>query len=635
MTRNARALAKAALLSAFLLAVSLVFIALHSHVFGYRRMIIPLHMALVSAIFVTFVVALGLMLSVRRFRQWPGSRYAIAGLCALAAATLWSLYIMDHVASRAWGQNLSWSVIASSVTAIPAFVRAMPYPAPAIYGLALLFFAAVLAFFLFSSRIIREGLQELVEPDRPFSLFRTKLRMALTVLCLCGLAGAFAVFMNATLQSKRNLWEGEPLVGLFKTKQLIFGDSPLRRTYAEEDRRLRATYPRVPSFDRKNVILIASDSMRAAHMQVYGYNRPTTPFLSSWAETGRLHKVKACASVACESLCGVLGLLASRDPMHVSKYNFMLQDLLKHEGYKTYFLLAHDNTTWYGYRELIGRNEDLFFDGTMTKRYTVSDDRLIFEGLEQVPPYDGTPALFFFFLMSTHFAGVKLDEYNVYRPSKVDTSVIESMWLCVNGDYDQTAMVNRYDNGILQADAMIEKIVHALQAKGYFDNSITVVTADHGEALGEHGHYTHSRYLNEEDIGIPILFYDAPGVTYANLEYAWQPDIAVTLLSRLGLPVPASWQGRSLLDPPPDRFTYHCTQRNPTLRAIIQQTSSKRYKYIVQLPPWGQDQTVPEHEWLFDLTSDRGETRSVLDTAEPQLLSQLREQMKIGFRSDR
>ena len=629
------ALVKGALLAALALAVSLAFIALHSHVFGYRRMIIPLHLVLVSALLLAFVAALGVLLSVRRFREWRGARAVVACLCFLAAAPLWSLYIMDHIASRAWGQNLAWSVIASSLTAIPAFVRAMPYPAPAIYGLALLFLTVVFVFSLLVARAVLEGIRELVAPEAPFSLLRTRRRVALTLLGLCACAIGFAAFMNATLQSSRNFWEGEPLVGLFRTKQLIFGDSPARRAYAEQDRRLRATYPKAAAFDRKNVIVIASDSMRAAHMQVYGYNRPTTPFLSSWAESGRLHKVKACASVACESLCGVLGLLASRDPMHVSSYNFMLQDLLKHEGYKTYFLLSHDNTTWYGYRELIGRNEDLFFDGTMTKQYTVSDDRLIFEGLDRVPPYDGTPAFFFFFLMSTHFAGVKFDEYNVYRPSKVDTSVIESMWLCMNGDYDQAAMVNRYDNGVLQADAFIEKIVHALQAKGYFDNSITVITADHGEALGEHGHYTHSRFLNEEDIGIPILFYDAPGVTYANLEYAWQPDIAVTLLDRLGLPAPASWQGRSLLAPPIDRFTYHCTQRNPTLRAIIYQTQSKRYKYIVQLAPWGQDQTLPVQEWLYELTEDPHESHSILDTADPQLLSLLREQMKTGFATER
>ena len=50
---------------------------------------------------------------------------------------------------------------------------------------------------------------------------------------------------------------------------------------------LQAAYPRhVASSRRKNVVLIIVDSLRADHMQVYGYQLPTTPFLSSMVKSG-------------------------------------------------------------------------------------------------------------------------------------------------------------------------------------------------------------------------------------------------------------------------------------------------------------------------------------------------------------
>jgi arylsulfatase A-like enzyme len=158
-----------------------------------------------------------------------------------------------------------------------------------------------------------------------------------------------------------------------------------------------------------------------------------------------------------------------------------------------------------------------------------------------------------------------------------------------------------------------------------------VITADHGEGLGEHGHYTHSRYLYQGDVGIPLLFYDAPGVAYQNLDYPWQPDIGTTILARLGLPMPTSWQGRSLLDEQDNRFTFHSTQRNPTSHAVIYETGSKLYKYLVQLPPWGKENVLPAQESLFELTGDSHEQYSIMNAADPALVTLLKEEMNAEF----
>ena len=101
-----------------------------------------------------------------------------------------------------------------------------------------------------------------------------------------------------------------------------------------------------------------------------------------------------------------------------------------------------------------------------------------------------------------------------------------------------------------QADGIIRQIFDALRAKRYLDDAVVVVTGDHGEGLGER-HWAHGWHLYNEDIRIPMLLYDAPAATYPDLSFAAQVDIAPTILDRLGLPIPASWEGQSLLAPTP------------------------------------------------------------------------------------
>jgi arylsulfatase A-like enzyme len=112
--------------------------------------------------------------------------------------------------------------------------------------------------------------------------------------------------------------------------------------------------------------------------------------------------------------------------------------------------------------------------------------------------------------------------------------------------------VNFYDNGVLQADSMIDALLLQLQNKGYLRNSLVVITADHGESLGEHGLFTHANSVREELLRIPLIL-----ISYGNearlrgplRDFSSQVDIAPTILSELELPVPRTWQGRPLDDP--------------------------------------------------------------------------------------
>ena len=72
-----------------------------------------------------------------------------------------------------------------------------------------------------------------------------------------------------------------------------------------------------------------------------------------------------------------------------------------------------------------------------------------------------------------------------------------------------------------------------------------------------------------------------------------QVDIAPTILDRLGLPIPASWEGESLLPPSPQRFTHHQTYFLPNRFAVLYRDGDSLFKFIAT-PQYGKEE-------LYDL----------------------------------
>ncbi len=133
---------------------------------------------------------------------------------------------------------------------------------------------------------------------------------------------------------------------------------------------------------------------------------------------------------------------------------------------------------------------------------SISDDQMIVDKLGSMPDWDGVPALFHFRLMSAHVTrkdsgkGPFLPaESYLLPPSNKD-----------GADFIVPAATNFYDNGVREADRFVETIVNLLRRKGYLNRALIVVTADHGEALGEHGMYAHANSVREEVLRVPVMF---------------------------------------------------------------------------------------------------------------------------------
>lgn len=107
-------------------------------------------------------------------------------------------------------------------------------------------------------------------------------------------------------------------------------------------------------------------------------------------------------------------------------------------------------------------------------------------------------------------------------------------------------MLDAYDRSIKHSDAQIGRVLDYLQQSGRLDETLVVITADHGDSMGQHSYlyrpkkgklfFEHSVYLWEETQHIPLIILDpaGPGEVFHRQINASQVDIVPTIVSRLG-----------------------------------------------------------------------------------------------------
>jgi arylsulfatase A-like enzyme len=104
-----------------------------------------------------------------------------------------------------------------------------------------------------------------------------------------------------------------------------------------------------------------------------------------------------------------------------------------------------------------------------------------------------------------------------------------------------------YDAGVAYDDHQIGRVIDRLKALGRYQDTAVIVTADHGEAFGEHGRLRHANSFHEEVLRVPLVMRlpaEAAGLRLSGV--ARSIDVLPTLLDWLGMPLPRM-SGRSLL----------------------------------------------------------------------------------------
>ena len=312
---------------------------------------------------------------------------------------------------------------------------------------------------------------------------------------------------------------------------------PYNNEYNTQETLVRKEYQPNQNAHKLNIILIFIDALRLTNLQVYGYHRETTPFLNSLYQEGKLKTVKQAYASCPETSCALSSFLTSRFPHQLPEHPFTFVDVLKKHGYRTMMTLGGDHTNFYSLRELYG-DLDEYYDGSMEKKYFFNDDGLVINKLSTLSDWNKQPAFLQFHLMSAHTLGKHHESFKKFTPSKNYVGHLQGP---VNKIY-----INHYDNGVLQADNYIKHLFTMLEEKKYLQNSIVIITADHGELLGEHGLYTHANGVWEDLLHIPLLIISPNNQDIVNIpndKLVSQVDVAPTILQALNMPIPQTWTG--------------------------------------------------------------------------------------------
>ena len=623
-------------------AVAVVFISevivlnKYTEQFGYDN-----RAALLSVSITTFSILLilfGWTLSnrVTGRHQAAGTFFGMAlGLYLISNA---AIIIAAFLSNAFWGDTLNYQLALTFLKAPRAAISFLPIQESekslllySLVGISTVSYILVAALSASSGRLLTKKISH----PRWSKLRTIALPIASILLCLSTVV--CAVQLNSDLKKVR----GEPLtsfVGYISEAKLAQFDNA-RLAAAIEDKSAAAKYKATPLQNSKNVILILFDALRADHMSVYGYARPTTPFLSKLHSEGKLHKVDMALSTCSESYCGIASVLASRPFHELSDQNFKLHTLLRKVGYQTNFYLAGDHRAWSYLADFYGADVDRMFDYKSLSLNDMHDDQLILNQLDKIDQAQKSkPQFFFFFLMATHFNGTHHSEFEPYQPSTMDAKKIGAVWNELAGNQRSTenligaadeipaevltALSNRYDNGVSQADAEIERVFSTLKDKGYLDNSIVVISGDHGDGLGEHGHLGHTRYLFQEDIRVPLLVFGYEAGELKNNRFATHVDIAPTILDLIGATRPIGWRGQSLTSQPIDRITIHQTRRgHDPCYATIEAKQSSLFKFI----------RCGNSELYFDLRNDPKESNNLIKSGDRTVLTRLKEPVDKRF----
>jgi len=169
----------------------------------------------------------------------------------------------------------------------------------------------------------------------------------------------------------------------------------------------------------------------------------------------------------------------------------------------------------------------------------------------------------------------------------------------------------KYAANLEYVDEHLGALFAGLKARGLWERTVIVVTSDHGDEFGEHGHRFHGGTLYEEMIHVPLLI-RVPGlparvsdVPIAHL------DVAPTLFDLLGVTTPNRFVGRSRAD---ELRTGHAPAPYPVYAEILPDANYDRHQIAVLL---GQHKLILRlgegYGELYDLADDPHERKNRID----------------------
>ncbi len=376
--------------------------------------------------------------------------------------------------------------------------------------------------------------------------------------------------------------------------------------------------------DRKVLVWISVDTLRADHLGAYGYGRATSPVVDRLSRDGALFENMF--SAAPWTLPSLTSQFTSRYP---SEHGNRIERNRRDPSQKTLFQVLADE----GFN-VLGVTANRFVapsfgtaDGFDVLWQTDKNaDEVTRLALEALSRWNGGHLALFVHYMDPHayydppapfgalFAsGYRgpIDGHNFEGARRVDAAAVGHV-------------VSLYDGEIAFTDDQVGRLLEGLGARGLLKDAVVVFSADHGEEFQEHGGWTHKRTLYQEVLHVPFAL-RVPGIARRRVaDVVSSLDIAPTLLAALGLEAPASFQGRDLLPllrggTSPERGLIAETGRGRDTDPLVALRRG-RFKYIAAVAPAADEPTLLR-EAAYDLEADPGERHPI---GAPAILEPLR-----------
>ena len=411
-----------------------------------------------------------------------------------------------------------------------------------------------------------------------------------------------------------------------------------------------------------NVLLLVLDTVRAMNLSLYGYPRPTTPVLEQWAQGGTVFKnaivtaswtlpshgsiftgrqaaelkigwgrpLDTTYPTLAETLQGrgylTAGFVANL--LYCQSYFGLDRGFLHYEDFPLSFgefivstsLGRTLSSTWrvrriLGYYEMAGRKSARELNADFLSWLAQKGPRPFFAFLNYYDAHEPylPPAEF-----DRRFASatprknylIRQDLHLAERARKEEMSPAE-----IQREMDA------YDATIASIDQQIGALLDELSRQGVLDNTLVIITSDHGEQFGEHKLFEHGNSVYRQLLGVPLVLRFPPRVPAGVVvkESVSLRDLPATVLDLLGLqegspfpgqPLARFWASGAGLAPEP--VLSEVEWRKKTYRSL----TLGAYHFI-RLP----DGT----EELYDLDRDPFETTDMTNGVNPTLI--------LGFRA--
>jgi arylsulfatase A-like enzyme len=312
-----------------------------------------------------------------------------------------------------------------------------------------------------------------------------------------------------------------------------------------------------PVYTHPNIVLITVDTLRADHLSCYGYSKLTSPHIDELGREGaRFANAYSPVPLTGPSHISLMTSLfpqqhgATINGMHMSTKPspILLAQILHRAGYRTAAFVS----AWPLKRGITGLGRGFqVYNQKFTYHYELVNsartaDRVGSASREWIRRYHRDPFFIWIHYFDPHTPYELHPEYSGLPPSSPSAAHrVQPVGL----DADAANRIRSYDSEIAYVDHDLAKTLALLAQLGLRDNTLLILTADHGESLGEDGIFGHGFHLDQPTLHIPLI------VVYPNVipahtvvtEDVSLVDVMPTIMDFVGLrPGRLPLEGRSL-----------------------------------------------------------------------------------------